>query len=52
MGPARSGRKIEDPTLLRLKELESPERVAEKVEKIPVYDGLEGVMKNMVRIAP
>jgi regulator of protease activity HflC (stomatin/prohibitin superfamily) len=38
----------ENPTLLRLKELESLERIAEKVDKITVYDGLEGVMQNMV----
>ena len=38
----------ENPTLLRLKELESLERIAEKVDKITVYDGLEGVLKNMV----
>ena len=40
----------ENPTLLRLKELETLERVTEKVDKITVYDGLEGVLKNMVRI--
>ncbi len=38
----------ENPTLLRLKELESLERIAEKVDRITVYDGLEGVMQNMV----
>jgi regulator of protease activity HflC (stomatin/prohibitin superfamily) len=38
----------ENPTLMRLKELESLERIAEKVDKITVYDGLQGVMQNMV----
>jgi regulator of protease activity HflC (stomatin/prohibitin superfamily) len=38
----------ENPTLLRLKELETLEKVTEKVEKITVYNGLEGVLKNMV----
>jgi regulator of protease activity HflC (stomatin/prohibitin superfamily) len=36
------------PTLMRLKELETLEKVTEKVEKITVYNGLEGVLKNMV----
>ena len=38
----------ENPTLMRLKELETLEKVTEKVEKITVYNGLEGVLKNMV----
>jgi regulator of protease activity HflC (stomatin/prohibitin superfamily) len=38
----------ENPTLMRLKELEALERIAEKVDKITVYDGLQGVMQNMV----
>jgi regulator of protease activity HflC (stomatin/prohibitin superfamily) len=38
----------ENPTLLRLKELEALERIAEKVDKITVYDGLQGVLQNMV----
>jgi len=37
-----------NPTLLRLKELETLEKVTEKVDKITVYNGLEGVLKNMV----
>jgi regulator of protease activity HflC (stomatin/prohibitin superfamily) len=41
----------ENPTLLRLKELETLERITEKVDKITVYDGLDGVLKNMVRIS-
>ena len=38
----------ENPTLLRLKELETLEKVTEKVGKLTVYGGLEGVLKNMV----
>src|SRR5690349_19691028 len=38
----------ENPTLLRLKELETLEKVTEKVDKITVYNGLEGVLKGMV----
>jgi regulator of protease activity HflC (stomatin/prohibitin superfamily) len=41
-----------NPTLLRLKELETLEKVTEKVDKITVYDGLDGVLKNLVRISP
>jgi regulator of protease activity HflC (stomatin/prohibitin superfamily) len=37
-----------NPTLLRLKELETLEKVTEKVDRITVYNGLEGVLKNMV----
>jgi regulator of protease activity HflC (stomatin/prohibitin superfamily) len=40
----------ENPTLLRLKELETLEKITEKVDRITVYDGLDGVLKNMVRI--
>jgi hypothetical protein len=35
---------------LRLKELETLEKITDKVDKITVFDGLEGVLKNMVRI--
>jgi regulator of protease activity HflC (stomatin/prohibitin superfamily) len=38
----------ENPTLLRLKELETLEKVTEKVGSLTVYDGLEGVLKNLV----
>jgi regulator of protease activity HflC (stomatin/prohibitin superfamily) len=38
----------ENPTLLRLKELETLEKVTEKVGSLTVYNGLEGVLKNMV----
>ncbi len=38
----------QNPTLLRLKELETLEKVTEKIGTLTVYDGLEGVLKNMV----
>jgi regulator of protease activity HflC (stomatin/prohibitin superfamily) len=38
----------ENPTLLRLKELETLEKVTEKVGSLTVYGGLEGVLTNMV----
>jgi regulator of protease activity HflC (stomatin/prohibitin superfamily) len=38
----------ENPTLLRLKELETLEKVTEKIGNLTVYDGLEGVLRNMV----
>ncbi|MBL8268691.1 slipin family protein [Steroidobacter sp.] len=40
----------ENPTLLRLKELETLEKVTEKVDKLTVFGGLEGVLKDTVRI--
>jgi len=38
----------ENPTLLRLKELETLEKITEKVGSLTVYGGLEGVLKDMV----
>ena len=40
----------ENPTLLRLKELETLEKVSEKVDKLTVFGGLDGVLKDVVRI--
>ena len=40
-----------NPTLLRLKEMEALEKVVEKVEKLNVYDGLEGLLKDTVRLS-
>lgn len=40
----------ENKVLLRLKELETLEKVTEKVDKLTVFGGLEGVLKDMVRI--
>ena len=40
-----------NPTLLRLKELEALEKVSEKVDRISVYDGLDGLMKGTVQLS-
>ena len=40
----------ENPTLLRLKELEVLEKVTEKVDKMTAFGGLDGVLKDTVRI--
>ncbi len=41
----------ENPTLLRLKELEVLEKVTEKVDKLTVFGGLDGVLNDTVRIS-
>ncbi len=38
------------PTLLRLKELEALEKVTERIDKLTVYGGLDGVLNELVRI--
>ena len=38
----------ESPVLMRLKELESLERVTEKIDKLTVFGGLDGVLKQLV----
>ncbi len=40
----------DNPTLLRLKELEVLEKVTEKVDRLTVFGGLDGVLKDTVRI--
>jgi regulator of protease activity HflC (stomatin/prohibitin superfamily) len=40
----------ENPTLLRLKELEMLEKVSEKVDRLTVFGGLDGVLKDTVKI--
>ena len=40
----------ENPTLLRLKELEALEKVADKVDRLTVFGGLDGVLNDTVRI--
>ncbi len=40
----------ENPTLLRLKELETLEKITEKVDKLTVFGGLEGILKDTIRI--
>jgi regulator of protease activity HflC (stomatin/prohibitin superfamily) len=39
-----------NPTALRLKELETLEKVTEKIDKISVFGGLEGLLKDLVKI--
>lgn len=42
---------IEDsPVLMRLKELEALEKVTEKIDKLTVFGGLDGVLKQWVTI--
>jgi regulator of protease activity HflC (stomatin/prohibitin superfamily) len=46
-----TARVMEDnPTALRLKELETLEKVTEKVDKISVFGGLDAVLKDLVKI--
>ena len=46
-----TARVMEDnPVALRLKELETLEKVTEKIDRISVFGGLEGVMKDLVKI--
>ncbi len=40
----------ESPVLMRLKELEALEKVTEKVDKLTVFGGLDGVLKQLVNI--
>jgi len=40
----------DNPTLMRLKELETLEKVTEKIDKLTVFGGLEGVLKDVIRI--
>ncbi|MGV6852243.1 MAG: slipin family protein [bacterium] len=39
-----------NPTLMRLKELEVLERISGKIDHMSVYNGLEGVMQDMVKM--
>lgn len=46
-----TARVMEDsPVALRLKELESLEKITEKIDRISVYGGLDGVLKDLVKI--
>ena len=40
----------DNPTLMRLKELEVLEKVTEKVDKLTVFGGLDGILKDTVQI--
>jgi regulator of protease activity HflC (stomatin/prohibitin superfamily) len=42
----------DNPTLLRLKELEALEKVSEKVGNVIVGNGMDGVLEDLVRIKP
>ena len=39
-----------NPTLMRLKELEALEKVTERVGNLNVYVGLEGVMQGLIKV--
>lgn len=46
-----TARLMEDnPILLRLKELESLEKVTEKIDKLTVFGGLDGVLQEVIKI--
>jgi regulator of protease activity HflC (stomatin/prohibitin superfamily) len=48
-----TARVMEDnPVALRLKELETLERITEKIGHISVYGGLEGILQDLVKLAP
>jgi len=40
----------ENPLLIRMKELETLERVVEKVDRVTVSDGFEGLLTNLVSL--
>ncbi|MGH8079171.1 MAG: slipin family protein [Lysobacter sp.] len=40
----------ESPVLMRLKELEALEKITEKIDKLTVFGGLEGVMKQLISL--
>ena len=41
-----------NPTLMRLKELEALERITTRIDKITVYGGLDGVLNDLVKLVP
>jgi len=41
-----------NPVLMRLKELEALEKVTARIDRISVYGGLEGVLNDLVKLAP
>ncbi len=41
----------DSPVLLRLKELETLEKVTDKIDKLTVFGGLDGVLKDLVKIS-
>jgi len=42
----------ESPVLMRLKELEALEKVTERIDKLTVFGGLDGVVKQLVSLKP
>jgi regulator of protease activity HflC (stomatin/prohibitin superfamily) len=42
----------EHPTLMRLKELEALEKITDKVDRLTVFGGLDGVLNDTVKLAP
>lgn len=40
----------ESPVLMRLKELEALEKVTEKIDRLTVFGGLDGVLKQLVTL--
>jgi len=40
----------ENPTLMRLKELETLEKITEKVDRLTVFGGLDSVLRDTVKI--
>ena len=40
----------ESPVLMRLKELEALEKVTEKIDKLTVFGGLDGVLRQLVTL--
>ena len=49
--PGASAKVMEDnPTALRLKELETLERVAERIDRISVFGGLDQVLNGLVSL--
>ena len=40
----------DNPTLLRLKELEALEKVTSKIDKLTVFGGLDGVLQELVSL--
>ncbi len=42
----------DNPVALRLKELETLEKITDKIGNISVYGGLEGVLNNLVKLKP
>jgi hypothetical protein len=42
----------DNPVALRLKELETLERMAERIERISVFGGLDQVLNGLIKIEP